>query len=142
MGTRAAILIQRGVPTDKQTEALLRYVLGERWSMLAIVPWWQPADAVTLVRTGEVDTVVCAFDSKAVRQLAADIGATGTVMVIHPEPKVVEPPRGRLGTVADLVLRWWRNGKTVGEIALDVGSDTTDIREVLRRAGEDPGRTT
>lgn len=138
---RAAIFVQRGAPADKQTTACLRYVLAEHWSMLAIVPHWQPADAVKLARDGRIDTVVAAFDSRAVQQLAADLDGDAQVVVVHPEPKVVEPPKHKLLGIAELILRWFRHGKTVQEIATELEGDTTDVRAILRRHGEDPGRS-
>lgn len=109
--------------------------------MLAIVPHWRPADAVQLARDGRVDTVVAAFDSRAVQQLAADIDGDAQVVVVHPEPKVITPPRHPLGTLADLILRWFRRGKSVQQIAADIDGDTTDVRAILRKHGEDPGRS-
>lgn len=138
---RAAMFIQRGVPSDKQEEALLAYIASQRLSMLHRVPWWKPEDAVTLVQAGNVNVIVAAFDSRAVQQLAADIGHHGKVIVIHPEPRIVEPPRGRLGTLADLIVRWYRGGRSVQDIAADIGSEATDVRAVLRKHGEDPGRS-
>lgn len=142
MGTRAAMFIQRGVARDKQEAALLQFILDRRMSMLHRVPWWRPEDAATLVQAGTVGVIVAAFDSKAVHQLAAEIGTAGKVIVIRPEPRVVEPPRQKLGTLSDLILRWWRGGRSVREIAVDIGGETTDVRQVLRRHGEDPGRST
>jgi hypothetical protein len=135
---RAAIFVQRGAPTDKQTTACLRYALGQRWSVLVIVPYWQPQDAVQLARDGRIDKLVAAFDSKAVQQLAADVDGDAEVLIVHPEPRVVEPPKRKLGTLGDLIVRWFRRGKTVSEIALDIGEETTDVRAILRRYGEHP----
>lgn len=141
MMTRAAVFIQRGVPRDKQEEPLLQFIRERHMSMLHRVPWWRPEDAVTLVQAGTVGVVLAAFDSKAVQQLAAAIGDAGKVVVVHPEPRVIEPPRGRLVTVADLILRWFRGGRSVKDIAADIGGETTDVRQILRKAGEDPGRS-
>lgn len=140
MPNRAAIFVQRGVPADKQTSACLRYALAQPWSVLAIVPPWQPADAVRMARDGRIDTVVAAFDSRAVQQLAVDIDGDAQVVVVHPEPKVIAPPKHGLGTLADLILRWFRHGRTVKEIAVDIDGDTTDVRAILRKHGENPGR--
>lgn len=141
MPNRAVIFVQKGAPAEKQTTACLKYVLNQRWSMLAIVPYWQPGDAVKLVRAGRVDTVVAAFDSKAVQQLAVEIDGDAEVMVIHPEPKLVEPPKQRIGTISDLILRWFRRGKTVQQIAIEEDWNTSDVRAILRRHGEDPDGT-
>jgi hypothetical protein len=136
-----AMLIQRGVSSAKQEAVLLPYILSQHLSMSYRVPCWRPEDAVALVRSGMAAAVVAAFNSKVVQQLAAEIGAAGNVIVVHPEPMVVEPPRRQLGTLGDLILRWWRRGRTVQEIALDIDGDTTDVRQILRRSGEDPGRS-
>lgn len=141
MPGRAAIFIQRGVSSSKQTTACLRYILAEHWSPQAIVPFWQPADAVRLARDGRIDTLVAAFDSKVVQQLADDLDGDAEVIVVHPQPKIVAPRRHGLGSIGDLILRWWRRGKTVEQIAIDVDGDTTDVRAILRRYGEDPGRS-
>lgn len=108
--------------------------------MLAIVPPGQPADAVRLARDHRVDTIVAAFDSRVVQQLAADIGDDAQVLVVHPEPKVIEPPPKRgLATIGDLILRWFRRGRSVQQIAIDIDENTTEVRAILRKYGEDPG---
>jgi hypothetical protein len=140
MATRAVIFVQRGASVDKQTTACLRYVLGEHWSMLAIVPFWRPEDAVKLVRDQRIDRIVAAFDSKAVQHLAVEVDGEAEVVVVHPEPRVIEPAKRKLGTLGDLIVRWFRRGKTVAEIAADIDGDTTDVRAILRKYGEDPHR--
>jgi len=137
----AAIFTQRGAPVEKQRAACIDYALGQHWPVLAIVPYWHPDDAVTLAKTGRIDHVVAAFDSKAVQQLAADVDGDAQVIVVHPTPRVIEPPKHKLGTLGELILRWFRNGKTVKEIAADVDGDTDDVRAILRRYGENPGRS-
>jgi hypothetical protein len=137
----AVIFIQRGAPADKQRLACIDYALSQRWSVLAIVPHWQPEDVVHLARAGRIRHVVAAFDSRAVQQLAADVEGKADVVVVHPEPRLVEPPKHGLGTLGELILRWFQKGRTVQEIAADVDGDTTDVRAILRRYGEDPGRS-
>lgn len=139
MPNRAAIFVQRGGPApDRQIAACLHYCAAEQYPMLAIVPPGRPGDAVQLVRDGRVQVIVTGYDSKAVQQLAADLDDLGRVEVIHPQPRVIEPPRHKLGTLGDLILRWWRRGKTVKEIAADIDEPTTDVREILRKYGESP----
>jgi hypothetical protein len=136
MGSRAAIFVQRGFPADRQTTMCLRYAVEEQhYTLLAIVPHWAPEDACKLVRDGTVDVVVAAFDSKAVTQLAADLPPAGRVEVVHPRPHVVERPHHRLGSVADLVVRWWNRGRCVRQIADDLDEPTGEVRDLLRRLG-------
>jgi hypothetical protein len=137
----AAIFTQRGAPVEKQRAACIDYALGQHWSVLAIVPYWHPDDAVTLAKSGRIDHVVAAFDSKAVQQLAAAIDGDAQVVVVHPEPRVIDPPKHALISIGELILRWFRNGKTVKEIAEVIDGDTTDVRALLRKYGEDPGRS-
>jgi DNA-binding NarL/FixJ family response regulator len=137
----AAIFVQRGAPAEKQRNACIDYALGQHWSVLAIVPPGRPDDAVTLAKNGRIDHVLAAFDSKAVQQLAADLDGNAQLVVVHPEPRVIEPPKHKLGTLGELILRWFRSGKTVKEIAELADGDTTDVRAILRRHGEDPGRS-
>jgi hypothetical protein len=132
------MFVQRGAPSDKQEAALLGFILSRHMAFMHLVPHWRPQDAVTLVLSGTVTAIVAAFNSRAVQKLAADIGDAGEVIVIRPEPMVVEPPKRKLGTLGDLIVRWRRAGKSVRDIAVDIGSETTDIRAVLRKAGEDP----
>lgn len=139
MGTNSAIFIQRGTPAAKQVDACLAYTEGEHWGMRHYVPHWAADDAVRLVRDGVVDVIVAAFDSKQLRDLAADVGAAGRVMFIHPSPTVIEPPPPRLlPGVRALIVRWWRGGRSVQRIAADVEQETGEIRNVLREAGEEP----
>ncbi len=141
-GTRSAIFIQRGVPAQKQADACLEYTSAERWKMRHYVPYWAPEDAVNLVRTGAVDVVVTAYDSPEVRRLAQEVGAAGRVLFVHPRPTVVEPTHRSLpASLGDLVLRWFRRGRSVEEIAAEVDGDTSDIRDLLRQEGEHPDRS-
>lgn len=144
MGTGAAIFVQRGhVSVAKQTAACLAFIRLERLSLFAIVPYWAPEDAVQMVRTGTVTTIVTAFDSRAAQTLAADIDGDGQVVYIHPAPTVIHPPRlSSLPAIGELIVRWFRSGRTVGEITRDVGGETVDVRDVLRKAGEDPTERT
>jgi hypothetical protein len=141
MGMRSAIFIQHGVPAQKQADACLDYATTEHWVMRHYVPYWAPEDAVNLAKSGAVDVILTAFDSPAVRQLAEDVDGHGRVMYVHPEPTVVEPRRSLPASVVDLILRWARRGKSVEQIAADVDGDTSDIRELLRREGEQPDQT-
>jgi hypothetical protein len=137
----AVIFIQRGAPAEKQQAACIDYALSQHWSVLAIVPHWQPEDIIHLADAGRIRHVVAAFDSKAVQQLAADVERKAAVVVVHPEPRIIEPPKHGLGTLGELILRWFRKGRTVEEIAAEVDGDTTDVRAVLRKYGVDPGRS-
>jgi hypothetical protein len=144
MGTRAAIQIQRGVDEHKQWLACMIYIDGERWSMLQLVPAHAPEQAVQLVRDGRVDVIVTAFDSDAAQAIAADIAGLGRVVFVHPSPTVIEPPPDTTGfprALVALVLRWWRRGVPVREIADRLDEDTGLIRRVIRRGGSGSGRT-
>jgi hypothetical protein len=139
MGDVSAIFIQRGqVSVAKQTAACLTYIKIEKLPLYAIVPYWAPDDAVQMVKNGTVTTIVTAFDSRAAQQLAADIDGAGQVVYIHPTPTAIQPPRtSTLPAIGELIVRWFRSGRSVPEITRDVGATTIDVRNVLRKAGED-----
>lgn len=137
----AVIFVQRGAPREKQRSACAMHAVAQGWTVLAIVPHWRPGDVVQLARAGRVKHVIAAFDSRAVQQMVEDLNGAAEVVVIHPEPRIIAPPKHAIGTVADLILRWFRKGRTVEEIAKDVDGDTTDVRAILRRHGVDPGRS-
>lgn len=137
MGIRAAIFIQRGAPERKQEELCLGHIEAERWQLMGIVPHSAARDAAVLVSAGVVDVVVTAFDSHAAQTLAADIAPRGKVVFVHPQPTEIKP-RSSLPSIAGLIIRWFRQGRTAKDIAREVGSDTTDVREILRRMGEYP----
>lgn len=141
MPVHAAIYLQHGGNTpsgDKQLEACLLRCDAAGYLLVAIVPA-DAADAAKLVEAGRVEVIVTGFESKAARQLAARVHGAGRVEVVHPQPRFLESHRSGLGTVGDLILRWFRRGRSVEEIAVDIGGDTTDIRAVLRKYGEHPG---
>jgi len=138
--TSAVIFVQRGAPREKQRSACARYVLAQGWSVVAIVPHWHPDDAVQLARSGRVEEVVAAFDSRAVQQLVEDLAGAAEVIVVHPEPRVIEPPKHVAASIGELIIRLFRKGRTVKEIAGLVDGDTTDVRAILRKYGEDPGQ--
>jgi hypothetical protein len=139
VGRKVAILIQRGALNSQQEQACLDYLAVEHWSMESLVPYWAVDDAVALVRSGVVDRIVAAFDSPMLRQLAADIGAAGRVVFVHPAPTTIEPVQRSLpDSIVDLIRRWRRRGKSIKEIAADVEGDTGDIRAILRDLGEEP----
>lgn len=141
MGTRAAIFIQRGAPRDKQEQLCLDHIEAEHWELLGIVPHSAARDAVVLVSAGAVDVIVTAINSRAAQHMAADLGRDGRVVYVHPVPTEIEPRSTLPASLADLILRWWHRGRTVSQIALDVGSDTCDVRSIIRRAGEYPDRS-
>lgn len=144
MGTRAAIFIQRGVDEQKQWLACMAHIDRERWSMLQLVPAHAPGEAVQLVRDGRIDVIVTAFDSDAAQAIAADAAGLGQVVYVHPSPAVIEPPPDTSGfprTLVRLVLRWWRRGVEVEEIADRLDEDTGVIRRVIRRGGSGSGQT-
>ena len=138
MPNRAAIFVQRGGPSrDRQIEACRQHCATERYSMLAIVLPGRPHDAVQLVRQHRVSVIIAAYDSKAVQQLAAELDDAGRVEVVHPTPRVIEPPKHKM-TIGDLVVRWFRRGKPVKDIAAEIDGNTTDVRDILRKYGEHP----
>lgn len=141
MPIHAAIYIQHGAnaPTgDQQLAACIEYCEAARYFLLAIVP--AEADAAArLVECGRVDVIVAGYDSKPVQQLAERLDGAGRVEVVHPEPRVIEPPRSGIGTLGELILRWFRRGRSVQQIAREIGGETTDVREILRKYGEHPG---
>lgn len=138
---RAAIFVQRGPLDRKQETACLAYCMEQRWSMFGLVPWWAREDAVTMVRTGEVDTILVAYDSNVAQQLADDIGSAGRVVVVHPHPHELHPRRVWPSVLVDLVVRWSHRGRPVKEIAEDLDTPTGEVRAILREAGEHPDRT-
>lgn len=131
MPAQAAIFIQRGAPEPKQTGACLDYIVGQRWNLKHVVPYWSPDAAVALVRDGAVGVIVAAFNSKALALLAADIGDTGEVMYVHPQPTVVRPHR-KLPSIGDLVRRLRGRGESTQEIAGFLEIDTGEVRRFGR----------
>ena len=134
---KAAIYIQRGEPADKQAKACLEYVRIQRLPMESIVPYYAMDQAVRMVRDRIVNTIIVAFESRAVRQLASEIDEyRGQVIFVHPTPRVIRVPRAStLPDMDEMILRWWDAGRTPHEIAQDLGGETTDVRAVLRRGG-------
>jgi hypothetical protein len=133
MADVSAIFIQRGPPpARKQTDLCLKYTHDHRLPMIAIVPHWAAQDAVRMVKAGAVNTIVTAFDSRVARQLAEDLDGDGCVIYVHPVPTTI-PRRSTLPALSDLIRRWHRAGRTPRQIARDIGSETTDVSEVLRR---------
>jgi hypothetical protein len=140
MGSRAAIFIQRGAPQTKQQRLCLDYIEEEHWQLVGMVPPSGARDAAALVSAGVVDVIITAFDSPAAQALATLVGPCGMVMFVHPLPTCIKV-KSILPTLAELIVRWFRHGRTVRQIADEVGSDTSDVREVLRRGGEQPDRS-
>jgi hypothetical protein len=133
---RAAILVLSGPPIEKQQRACLAYIEQQRWEITQVIPYWASRDAVRLVREGFVDVVVAATNRPEVRQLAADIGDRGQVVYVHPQPTVVPVQRRAPSTMIELVVRWFRRGRTPHEIAIDIDSSTREVKDILRRSGE------
>lgn len=140
MGSRAVVYIQRGPTVKQQTTECLEYAAAEDLEVFALAPWWAPQDAVNLVRSGACDVVLVAFESRAAHELAGQLDR-GQVIRVHPVPKVIAPPKVGLPSLADLILRWRRKGRTVEEIARDIGESTGEIRSILRTTGEYPIRS-
>lgn len=141
MPVHAAIYVQHtpaSPPAEKQLEACLAYCEDVGYTLTAIVPG-DLGDAAALVEGGRVDVIVAGHDSRAAQQLAARVVGAGRVEVVHPTPRVIEPPRASLGTLGELIHRWFRRGRTVEQIADDIDGDTTDVRAILRKYGEHPG---
>jgi hypothetical protein len=148
MGDVSAIFIQRGAPKGKQTDVCLAYTAANRLPMIAIVPYWAADEAVAMVKSGQVNTIITAFDSRAARHLADQVDGHGQVVYVHPEPGTIvpEPPRpprrsAMPASVADLICRWHRAGRTASQIAHDLESKTSDVADVIRRADDGPGRS-
>jgi hypothetical protein len=133
----AAIYFQRGICERKQEQACLEYIDEQRWAMTHVVPYWSADAAVALVLVGCVGVIVAAYYRKELEVIAADIAGRGQVVYVHPTPTVVRPPR-RILSVVDLVLKWHGHGRTPREIAVDLDTDSTDIRAILRRHGQYP----
>lgn len=144
MPVHAAIFVQRGhgaPPPEKQLDACLAYCATERYAVIAIVPG-VVEDASALTADGRVTVLVAAYDSRAVQQLAVAVEGHGQVEVVHPEPRVVEPARPHaVRSINELILRMSRRGRTVEQISDTIDAETTDVRAILRRYGEDPGRS-
>jgi hypothetical protein len=119
---RAAILVLSGPPIEKQQRACLAYIEQQRWEITQVIPYWASRDAAT--------------NRPEVRQLAADIGDRGQVVYVHPQPTVVPVQRRAPSTMIELVVRWFRRGRTPHEIAIDIDSSTREVKDILRRSGE------
>jgi hypothetical protein len=142
---RAAILLQRAsIAVDRQADICFQYCLGERWAIQTIVPQHAPEQAAQLVRDGHVQVVVVAFEGRNLADVVAQVAdAGGRVMAVHPEPRELTPNRRGLlgGRVSELILRWYRKGRTASQIAELVDADTTDITSVLVQFGLGSSRT-
>lgn len=142
MGDIAAIYVQRGEPAGKQTTLCLRYAMSEHLPMRTIIPPHAMSQAVQMVKDRTVSVIIVAFDSRGARQLAVELEEFGgQVVVVHPVPATIHPPRhSSLPDMDVLILRWFDAGRTAAEIASDLGSDTTDVRAILRKGGRQPSR--
>jgi hypothetical protein len=142
LGDIAAIYIQRGPSAGQQTTACWAYAQAEHLPMRTIVPYFAMEQAVRMIRDRIVNVIITAFDSRAVRQLASEIEPLGgQVIFVHPVPTTIHPPHASsLPDMAGLILRWWDAGRTAHEIAQDIGSETTDVRAVLRKGGRQTSR--
>lgn len=144
MSRRAAILLQRGVPADRQADIWGPYCLQERYSVASIVPYWAPEQAAQLVRDRLVDTIVVAFEGRGLADLVEQVGAAGGRMVaVHPTPRVLTSATS-MGApkrwVSRLVERCFRGGMETRQIARLLDDDTTNITAVLLKLGIDPTR--
>lgn len=142
MPVHAVIYLQHGAnapPGDKQLEACIDHCQDVGYHLLAIVSG-DATGAAKLVEAGRVDVIVAGYGSRSVQHLAARVEGAGRVEVVHPEPHTITPPpRSGLGTLSELILRWFRRGRSVQQIAADLDGDTTDVRAILRKYGEHPG---
>ena len=141
--SRAVIYIQHSPaspPAERQLEVCLTYCESAGYELDAIIPG-DLGDAAALVESGRVDVVITGHDSRAAHELAARIVGAGRVEAVHPEPRVIEPPRSGITKYGELIHRWFRRGRSVQQIAEDIDGDTTDVRAILRKYGVDPGRS-
>lgn len=139
MSRRVAILLQRGVPADRQRNICGPYCEDERYKVASIVPAYAAEQAARLVRDGLVDAIVVAFEGRGLTELVAQVAdAGGQVIAVHPKPRVLNPP-SRLGApvrwIAQMVERWHRKGMEARQIAALLDEDTTDVTAVLLRLG-------
>lgn len=131
---RAAVIVQRGhVPTDKQLHACISHISSQGYIMASYCT--SAEDAICAVTGGHADLVVVAYGGERVARGLAAHGAR--VEAVHPTPHIVEPPpppESRPRPV-EWIVRWFRGGRSVSEIAELLDSPTGDIRAELQRAG-------
>lgn len=128
---RAAILLQRGAPAERQMHICLQHAIEVGYLAPLLIRIGATDDLMHLVRDGLVDVVVAAFDSKLVTWLAGELRRRVRVEVVRPTPHVVTPPHRAMRTAAELIRRLRERGQTTKEIAVLLDESTGDIRRAL-----------
>lgn len=124
--TDAAILLYLdGAPRDKQEAACLRHCAARGYQASTLV--FHAADALALLRTGQVGVIVAAYTPASGPDVAAEVEAAGG--------RVEQARRGNRLTreVGDIIDRLLAKKMTVAEVAEVVELDTSEIRLRQRR---------
>ena len=131
MGTavRAVMYVRPGPTADKQRVMIIR--MCEQRGFAVESECNHPDDCARLVADAIVDLVVASHD--------AHDGLTSAVRDVGGRVEYARRTR-RLPTMTALLRRWHRQGRKPEEIAGLIGTDTIEIRQVMRRMGLRPGR--
>lgn len=138
---RAVICIQRraSVAPEKQLRACAQYCNEAGYIFAALIKHDDCHEAADLIAAGLVDIAIVAFGGEELAELVAAVG--GRVEAIHPEPHVVTPRRHAARTVTDLIVRIYRQCRSVREVADLTEETTAEIRSILRKAGITPPKS-
>ena len=132
MGTAplAAVMYVRIGPTADNQRAMILRMCDQR-GFAVESECNHPDDCARLVADGIVDLVVASHD--------AHDGLTSTLREVGGRVEYARRTR-RLPTMTALLRLWHRQGRKPEEIARLIGSDTIEVRQVMRRIGLRPGR--
>jgi hypothetical protein len=132
MGVRALIMIQQtgGVEVAKQATACLDYIKHQGHELGGYLrAGSQPVDAAKSVMAGEAQVIVAAYRVRN-SELTGEIEAAGgRVEYVHREQ------RGPMTARSILASLYRRLGWSAHKIATEVGGNTEDVLDHLRRAG-------
>lgn len=124
MGTRVVIYIHPDQHEQKQERAIIGFCAEHDFEILGAAR--TPESAAQAVAAGISHTVVAATDPR--NGLRSMVGVAGGEMLFVRE-------RSRTPTLRDFLGRAVQTGRTPSQIARLIGSETTDISELLHRLG-------
>lgn len=124
MGTKAAIYIHPDGNEDKQQRAVVDHCDRQGYDIASIAN--TPEAVAQAIADGHAEVVVAATDPRnGLRNLIAVAG--GRTEFVR--------ERSRAPTLRDFLNRAVQRGRTNHQIAEGIGSETTDITELLKRLG-------
>jgi len=124
MGTRVVVYIHPDEHEQKQQKAILGFCAEHDFEICGSAR--TPESAAQAVAAGISQTVVAATDPR--NGLRSMVGVAGGEVVFVRE-------RSRTPTLREFLGRAVNGGRTPSQIARLIGSETTDISELLNRLG-------